>query len=72
MSEKTHHHRVSLAGKDLDGVHGAWLRVLSVDLNDGHRMLVDREREVGVARDGNNTKAVTAEDVGLILSMNNQ
>lgn len=51
--------RVPLAGEDVDRVNLELLVVDAVNFNDGHIVIINREREVGVAGDGNKTEAVT-------------
>ena len=54
----TYDEGVPLACEDLDGVDGERLVVDRVDLDDGHVVAVDGEREVRVARHGDEAEAV--------------
>ena len=55
---KTGHTSAQHTREDLDGVHCQRLVVYAVDFDDGHRVTVDLERVVRVARDADQSEAV--------------
>ena len=63
----TYNERVTLSDEDLDAVHLQRLGVDGVGLNDGHRVVVDAEHVVRVARDGHETEPVPEETCQVVL-----
>jgi hypothetical protein len=58
-----HHKRISLAGKDLDLIHGQWLNVGPIHLYYSQRVVVDREFPIWIAGNGNKAEAIPAAQV---------
>ena len=57
----THHKRVALSSEDLDLVDRQWLGVLAVGLDDGHRVVSDREDIVRVTTNVDHPESVAGE-----------
>ena len=60
------------ARKDLDGIDLERDMVDAIDLDDRHRMAIDLEREVGVARDGDEPEAVPSKRVHVSHNQNDR
>jgi hypothetical protein len=58
-----HHKRISLAGKDLDLIHGQWLNVVSFHLDYSHCVVVDGELPIWITGNRNKPEAVPTAQV---------